>query len=115
MNRIASWVVLSSGFALFGAAAGIGVIALIGGSINPVRLGGGGIVGAVVALTLVAVGVRTGDVNAEVDRHVGAHRDPEVLDLVDVLRVARVDCVGPVGTGLTDVADTTGVTRGGAR
>ena len=38
------------------------------------------------------------------------HSD-EILDLDDVLAMTAIRCTGPVGTGLTDVADTTGVIR----
>lgn len=111
MNRTVSWVALTVGVALVGAAVGVGIVTAAGWvAPNPVTLIGAGGVGAVAAIVGLVGAVHAHDVNTRIDGYTNVE-----ADLGDVLRLTHVRCCGPVGTGVGDIADAVGVTRGGAR
>lgn len=104
------WLVLASGCVLVGVAAGIGFVAAADWypyHADAVARGGGGVVGAVLGLAVAAAARYLADTADRVDSF--GHGD-EILDLDDILAMTAIRCTGPVGTGLTDIADTVGVT-----
>jgi hypothetical protein len=92
VTRRAAWTAFTCGLGLLGGDITLAVYARIGWHpTDPVALSAAFILGAFAGTIVAAICV---DRSEHVDRIIGRHRDPEALDLDDVLRLSRDDLMG---------------------